>query len=95
MVINTPRVGAGQAMRQRHCITFLAADPQDHDKNRLYESQFSGMEMFSLYFLVFLVNSYVSILAAPLSITPSLGLLSGEIPDLAFPTNSTLRNQSR
>lgn len=51
--------------------------------------------MFRLYFLVFLVNSYTSILAAPLFLTPSLGLLSDETLNLAFPVNSTLGNQSR
>ena len=51
--------------------------------------------MFRLYFLVFLVNFYTSMLAAPLLINPSLGLFNGEVHSLVVPIDLTLRNHSR
>ncbi|KAF6225988.1 hypothetical protein HO173_012618 [Letharia columbiana] len=49
--------------------------------------------MFRLRFLVALLRLCISVLAAPLSSTPSLGLLNGKTLNLAPPTNLSLHDQ--
>lgn len=51
--------------------------------------------MSSLYFLVFLFQLCTSILAAPLSTAPSLGLLNSDALNITSATNNTSPNKSK